>query len=153
MHWKWQKWVLSWGPGGRQKKASDLKLRAVVNHPVWVPGTELRSSVKTVCTLNLGAISPAPQSGPFYVIYLLTEYKCKNKWGMLIGNETGRERMKKKGSDGFPRTEPVLWRLEGASLTPIGLEKTQLQLSCWDFLGHLAGSSQRRWCSRAKVFA
>lgn len=47
---------------GGQKRALDpleLELLVVMIGPVWVLGTELRSSVKAACTLSYRAISPA----------------------------------------------------------------------------------------------
>ena len=46
-----------------QKRTSDpreLELQAVVSHSVWMLGTELRSSARAMCTLNLWALFQVP---------------------------------------------------------------------------------------------
>ena len=39
----------------------ELELQSAVSHLMWGLGTELKSSGRAVCTLNSGAISPAPE--------------------------------------------------------------------------------------------
>lgn len=47
--------------GGAGIASPELELQAVVSYPVWVLGTELKSSARAVSALNRWAIPPARQ--------------------------------------------------------------------------------------------